>query len=142
MAKQKRLLSDSLVQRNAEEQILALLNLKLSLSLKAQRLNLDNCSFEPDGFSDNPPTICEISAHIGKLKPAQVSKIGKDILKMLLIEKMYDRPFKKIVVFADEEASRSYKSTKSWYAQLQHYFNISIETFSISPELKQLLLMT
>jgi hypothetical protein len=47
------------------------------------------------------------------MKVAQHNKIGKDILKMLLIEKMQNNTFRKIIAFADEEAASSFSGGES-----------------------------
>ena len=56
------------------------------------------------------------------MKVAQHNKIAKDILKMLVIEKMSDKSFKKIIAFADEEAVKSFSGGESWYSKLKDNF--------------------
>ena len=102
--------SDSTEQQQAHKEILALINEKYDLSLEDRKELIKNVLFQVDGCSVNPPILCEISTHIGILKPAQKDKIGKDILKMLLIEKMWNKKFRKIIVFADEEAAQPFIS--------------------------------
>lgn len=42
---------------------------------------------EPDLYSKENKTVCEIFAHIDSLKVGRQHKISQDILKMLLLEK-------------------------------------------------------
>ena len=74
------------------------------------------------------------------MKVAQLNKIGKDILKMLLIEKMQTKTFRKIMAFADEEAASSFLGGESWYSKIKDHFNIEIQVIQIPQELKQTLL--
>ncbi len=74
------------------------------------------------------------------MKVAQHNKIGKDILKMLLIEKMQNKTFSKIISFADEEAASSFSGGESWYSKLKDHFNIEILVIDIPLELKESLL--
>lgn len=154
--------SDSSEQRLAEIQVLASLNKELNLNLISAPVIVNNTLFQLDGYSEDPPVLCEIYSRIGKLKPAQKNKINKDILKMLLIEKMMlrtplkrgsqaqhdkDMPkqvrhvkLRKIIAFADEEAAKSFTSGESWYSKLKDYFGIEIIAVKISQSLREELL--
>ncbi|MFZ2323785.1 MAG: hypothetical protein WAV89_08820 [Ignavibacteriaceae bacterium] len=74
------------------------------------------------------------------MKVAQHNKIGKDIFKMLLIEKMHNKTFRKIIAFADEEAASTFSGGDSWYSKLKDNFNIEILVIDIPSELKESLL--
>lgn len=137
--------SDSTEQQSAEKKILTLLNKKHNLNLINNKIVIDNTSFQIDGYSENPPVLCEIYSRIGKLKPAQMNKISKDILKMLLIEKMMLRQakhskFRKIIAFADNETAGSFMDGDSWYSKLKENFDIEIVVVNISPSLRESLL--
>ena len=142
--------SDSIEQQKAEKKVLSLINKKYKLKLVSKKVVVDGTSFQLDGYSENPPVLCEIYSHIGKLKPAQKNKINKDILKMLLIEKMHEMPdqvrhdnngkFRKIIAFSDEEAAKSFVGGVSWYSKIKDYFGIEIIVVNLSRSLKELLL--
>jgi hypothetical protein len=109
--------SDSSEQQQAHKEILALLNEKYQLNLESSKVLINDTLFQVDGYSENPAILCEIYTRIGKMKVAQHNKIGKDILKMLLIEKMQNKTFRKIIAFADYEASSSFSGGESWYSK-------------------------
>lgn len=129
--------SDSSEQQLAHKEILSLLNAKYQLTLESKKVLINDTV---DGYSENPPILCEIYSRIGKMKVAQTNKIGKDILKMLLIEKMQNKTFRKIIAFADKEAAYCFSSGESWYSKLKDNFNIEILVIDISTELKESLL--
>ncbi|HMN24808.1 MAG TPA: hypothetical protein PKE38_09925 [Ignavibacteriaceae bacterium] len=133
--------SDSTEQHIAHKKILFLLNEKYQLKLESRKVLINDTLFQVDGYSENPPILCEIYSRIGKMKVAQHNKIGKDILKMLLIEKMHNKTFRKIIAFADEEAASTFSGGESWYAKLKDNFNIEIVVIDISLELKESLLI-
>ena len=132
--------SDSSEQQLAHKEILSLLNAKYNLNLESRKVLINDTLFQVDGYSENPPILCEIYSRIGKMKVAQLNKIGKDILKMLLIEKMQNKTFRKIMAFADDEAASCFLGGESWYSKLKDNFNIEIQVIQIPQELKQTLL--
>jgi len=85
--------SDSSEQQLAHKEILSLLNEKYQFNLESKKVLINDTLFQIDGYSENPPILCEIYSRIGRMKVAQHNKIGKDILKMLLIEKMQNKNF-------------------------------------------------
>jgi len=132
--------SDSTEQQLAHKEILSLLNEKYQLKLESKKVLINDTLFQVDGYSENPPILCEIYSRIGKMKVAQTNKIGKDILKMLLIEKMQNKTFRKIIAFADEETAKCFSGGESWYSKLKDLFNIEILVIDIPSELKESLL--
>lgn len=132
--------SDSTEQQLAHNEILKLINDNYKFNLVSQKVLLDNTLFQVDGYSDNPPILCEIYSRIGKMKVAQHNKISKDILKMLLIEKLSGKKFKKIIGFADEEAAQPFLDGESWYAKLKEQFDIEVLVIQIPEELKNSIL--
>ena len=128
--------SDSSEQRQAHKEILALVNDKFKLQLEDRKVLTDNILFQVDGYSEEPPILCEIYSRIGKMRVAQTNKVVKDVLKMLLIEKMQDKKFRKIIVFADEEAAQTFISGESWYSKIKDNFGIEILLADIPEELK------
>jgi hypothetical protein len=114
-------LGDSLIQRKSE--ILLLLGLAQKLGIEPAMLHKKKFLFksrrkeftiEVDGYCEKPPILCEAWAHIGTPKPAQKSKILKDALKLIFLEKKLRAKHQKILVFADEEARKSFISGSSW----------------------------
>lgn len=132
--------SDSTEQQLAHKEILSLLNAKYHLTLASRKVLINDTLFQVDGYSEDSPILCEIYSRIGKMKVAQHNKIGKDILKMLLIEKMQNKTFRKIIAFADEEAAKSFSGGESWYSKLKDNFNIEILVIDIPSQLKESLL--
>jgi hypothetical protein len=128
--------SDSTEQRLAHKEILSLINQSYKLNLVVNTLYLADISFQIDGYSEEPPILCEIYSRIGPMKVAQHNKIAKDILKMLLIEKMGGKQYRKIIAFADEEAAQPFIDSESWYSKLKDNFNIEILIVDIPSELK------
>ena len=61
---------------------------------------------QPDFYSESELVVGEIFAHIGKPKKAQDNKIANDILKMLLLEKITGKQFRKIIVVCDEDEQK------------------------------------
>ena len=106
---EKRYLSDSKVQREAEEIIFE--NLKSKLKCDDLQSNVriliskaNNIWICPDFYSEEKHIIGEIHTHLGKLKSAQLHKIEGDILKMLLFEKCHNgKRYRKMIVVCDIE---------------------------------------
>ena len=61
-----------------------MLNQTYNLKLKSSKLLFEDTLFQVDGYSSEPPILCEIYARVGEMKIAHHNKISKDILKMLL----------------------------------------------------------
>lgn len=128
--------SDSTEQVQAQKEILLLINQEYNLNLTSRKILIDDTLFQVDGYSEEPPILCEIYARIGKMKVAQHNKIAKDILKMLLIEKMNGKQSRKIIAFSDEEAVQPFLDSESWYSKLKDNFNIEIIIIQIPDELR------
>lgn len=98
--------SSSHVQMKAEEIIFHEVECMLGIELeKNKKIYLANNAFtyiQPDFYSEENSIIGEIFAHIGKPKKAQDNKIANDVLKMLLLEKITGRQFRKIIVVCDD----------------------------------------
>ena len=105
--------SSSMEQIHAEEKIFVLVEKELNIQLeKNPKLYLSNNEYtyiQPDFYSAEYCVIGEIFAHIGKPKKAQDNKIANDILKMLLLEKISGRYYRKIIVVCDEVEERKLK---------------------------------
>jgi hypothetical protein len=132
--------SDSSEQQLAHNEILSLINKKYNLSLVSKKLIVSEVLFQVDGYSEDPPIFCEIYSRIGSMKVAHYNKISKDILKMLLIEKLTGKQFRKIVAFADEETASPFMGGESWYAKLKEVFGIEVIIIQIPEELRNSIL--
>ena len=58
---------------------------------------------QPDFYSEEFSIVGEIFAHIGKPKKAQDNKISNDILKMLLLDKISGKQYRKIIAVCDKK---------------------------------------
>ncbi|MGF0018848.1 hypothetical protein [Sporofaciens sp. SGI.106] len=94
----------------------------------------DGVHIEPDMYSEKDKIICEIYAHIGKLKVGQQHKISQDILKMLLLEKSKGVQFRKIIVVADERVEK-YLKGESFIAESIRQFDVEIKRIPLAREI-------
>ena len=123
--------SDSTEQQSVEKIILEELNIKEGLNLKPTVLSLDDGhKVQLDGYDDQKNAICEIYAHIGKLKGSQPDKVASDILKMLLVEKELGREFDKYLCFVSEEAKSKFAG-KSWLALSAKKYDIKVKVVKL-----------
>jgi hypothetical protein len=92
------------------------LSRELGVPLKNETLKLrEGCSVQIDGYSMDPPVLCEAWGHMGRPKGSQPDKIMSDALKMLFCEKSLGRSFRKVLVFADKAAESLFVGN-SWQA--------------------------
>ena len=109
--------SSSLEQQEAGNQIFQMVEETLGVKLENnKKIFLADNAFtyiQPDFYSESELIVGEIFAHIGKPKKAQDNKIANDVLKMLLLEKITGKQFRKIIVVCDEEEQKKlYKEQK------------------------------
>ena len=83
--------------------------------------------------------IGEIFAHIGKPKKAQDNKIANDILKMLLLEKISGRKYRKIIAVCDEDEKKKLQGTSALSESIRQ-FGIEILYIPIDETLRNQLL--
>ncbi len=131
--------SDSSEQRKAEEIIVQRLSREIGIKLEPKILQLANdTNVQLDGYSKEEKILCEVYAHIGKLKGAQPDKVASDMLKMLLIEKTEGGIWQKYLCFASGEASSKFiDKSKSWLAYAVKEFNIKIFIFELDPDIRK-----
>lgn len=125
--------SDSTEQCSAERRILDELNRKLGLSLSSAPQKPKNeavAGIKLDGFDLERRVLCEVYAHIGKLKGAQPDKVAGDILKMLYAEKLLGGRWRKLFCFADKQAAQILTG-KSWLAAAARLFDIEVQVVSL-----------
>ena len=98
--------SSSIEQQLAEEQIFAgiekLFGVKFEKNPKLFLSNNQYTYIQPDFYHAEKSIVGEIFAHIGKPKKAQDNKIANDILKMLLLENISGKKYRKIIAICDE----------------------------------------
>jgi len=123
-------------QQEAEKELVEDIARKLKISLARQwRPLAELSSVTVDGYCDEPATMCEAWAHLGSPKGAQPSKVMMDALKMLFIEKRKGRKFKKILVFANEEARKPfYQDSDRWQAKCLQAFDIECKVGQLQPQ--------
>ena len=132
--------SSSHIQAKAEEvifsQIEKLFNIRFE---KNKKLYLADNAFtymQPDFYSEEQLIVGEIFAHIGKPKKAQDNKVANDILKMLLLEKITGKQYRKIVVVCDTTEKKKLEG-KSVLAESIRQFGIEILYIEIDTNMKQ-----
>ena len=121
--------SDSSEQRKAEVALIAGLSKELGVSLQKRELDLTTCAIQIDGYSEDPPIMCEAWAHRGKPKGGQPHKVLTDALKLLFADTVLGKIHRKILVFADEAARKPFVE-HGWQAQCLKHFGF--ETYVVS----------
>lgn len=131
--------SSSLEQAEAEIVIFEELEAALKISLKANpKIYLADNAFtyiQPDFYSEDAAIVGEIFAHIGKPKKAQDNKIANDILKMLLLEKVKNKTYRKIIVTCDEHEEKKLLGLSA-LAESIRQFGIEIIRIDIPEQIK------
>ena len=127
--------SDSSEQRKAEVALIAGLSKELGVSLQKRELDLTTCAIQIDGYSENPPIMCEAWAHRGKPKGGQPHKVLTDAFKLLFADTVLGKIHRKILVFADEAARKPFVEDR-WQAQCLKHFGF--ETYVVSLPKEQL----
>ena len=127
---EKRKKSDSKVQREIEEKVLIAIRTELNDdTLISDKVFWDDEKEKfvlPDFISDEGSIVGEIHAHIGRLKGAQPGKIAKDILKMLLVEKVRGCEYRKFIVVCDQEEFDQLNGD-SFLAEVIRRFKINVK---------------
>lgn len=135
--------SSSHVQVKAEDMMFSKVEKLLGIKLEKNKIIYlaDNAFtyMQPDFFSDIHLVIGEIFAHIGKPKKAQDNKIANDILKMLLLEKLTGKHYRKIIVVCDESELKKLKG-QSLLAESIRQFDIEIVYIEIEDDLRNQIL--
>ena len=131
--------SSSLEQQYAEHIIFQKVKELLGISLvENPKIFVGDSPFtyiEPDFYSENERIIGEIFAHVGKPKKAQDNKIANDILKMLLLEKVTGKKYRKTIVVCDEAQETKLKGFSA-LAESIRQFDIEVVRIDIPEDLK------
>lgn len=141
---EKRMLSDSSVQRTIEKEMFE--KLKEMLECEDLRngpmiaISAENGVYiEPDLFSEEKRIIGEIHAHRGKLKVAQQNKLKGDILKMLLFEhSRKEGPFRKIIAVCDRDELKQLQG-KSFLAESIRQFGVELIYIELTDQQDEML---
>lgn len=135
--------SSSIEQIRAEEQIFALVEQALQTKFeKNPKLFLSNNAYtyiQPDFYSHKDCIIGEIFAHVGKPKKAQDNKIANDILKMLLLEKVEGKKYRKIIVVCDDAELKKLKGLSALSESIRQ-FDIELLYVPIDHALREMLI--
>ena len=123
---------DSSEQLSAESEMLELLGRELGTKLSGKNLQVfEDAQVQIDGVSEDPPILCEAFAHQGSLKPGQRKKVITDAFKLLAVEKALGSKYRKIILFANDEASKPFMG-KSWYSRAFSELGIDVITVKLS----------
>jgi hypothetical protein len=127
---------DSAVQRAAESAILRIAERTLQTRLQPRRLVLaDGVRIEVDGVSDDPPILCEVWAHQGPAKAAQVHKVLHDALKLFVAGSAMQPSPRLVLISSDHAAAKRFQG-KSWYAYALATLNVELHVVAIPQELR------
>ena len=135
--------SSSEEQMIAEHYILEAIEKRLQIALEHNsKIYLADNPFtyiQPDFYSEEYCIVGEIFSHIGKPKKAQNNKIANDIMKMLLLEKITEKTYRKIIVVCDEIELEKLNG-KSVLAETIRQFGIEIIYIEIEDEMRNTIL--
>jgi len=129
--------SDSTEQLKAEAELIRKLNQRFNWNLSNHTVAPDGRSpLQLDGYSSTDRVICEAYAHIGKIIGAQYQKVLTDTLKLAYAEKLLCGKWRKVLLFADNEAARIFRSG-TWYADVIREYGVEIEIVPLDTESRQ-----
>lgn len=132
--------SNSFEQQMAEQIIFEKVQNWLNKNLKENaKVLVGKTYMQPDFYSKEDGIIGEIFAHIGKPKKGQDNKVANDILKMLLLEKLEKRTYRKIIVVCDEQEMKKITGT-SVLAECIRQFDIEVKMINIETDLRTMLI--
>lgn len=132
-------IEQQIAERKIFKRVLSWLSVPLSENPKIFLADNAFTYMQPDFYSEEDMIIGEITAHIGKPRKAQYNKLSNDIMKMLLLEKVQNKVYRKIIVVCDTEIELSL-SGKSILAESIRQFGIEIKRFEIDDEQREILL--
>lgn len=131
--------SSSHEQMQAEEIICriveSILDTKLERNKKIFLSDNPYTFIQPDFYSEKYNVIGEIFAHIGKPKKSQNNKISNDVLKMLLLEKIQKKTYRKIIVVCDTEEEKTLTG-QSVLAESIRQFDVEIMRVELDSEMR------
>lgn len=129
--------SSSHVQMQAEnvifQKVQELLNIKFERNKKLYLADNAFTYIQPDFYSEEHCVVGEIFAHIGKPKKAQDNKIANDVLKMLLLERVTGKQYRKILVVCDVAEKKKLQG-QSVLAESIRQFNVEVMHIEIDED--------
>ncbi|MTD44897.1 hypothetical protein GKE82_11485 [Conexibacter sp. W3-3-2] len=127
--------SDSAVQRHAEEIIRGLLAERLGVALAPRTITLEaGAPVQVDAASSDGAVLAEIFARQGALKGGQQKKVAIDTLKLITIHR--EQPAEKLVLcFADHEAA-AYATGGGWVAQALRTWGVKVEIIDLPEDIR------
>jgi hypothetical protein len=127
--------SDSAVQRRAEEVIRGLLARRLGVPLAPRTIKLAaGAPVQVDAASNDGKVLAEIFARQGPLKGGQQKKVAIDTLKLITVHR--EQPAERLVIcFADREAS-AYATGGGWVAQALRTWGVQVEVVDLPTDLR------
>ena len=132
--------SNSIEQQMAKQIIFKKVQYWLNKDVKENaKILVGKTYMQPDFYSKEEGIIGEIFAHIGNPKKGQDNKIANDILKMLLLEKLEKRTYRKIIVVCDEQEMKKITGT-SVLAECIRQFDIEVKMIDIETDLRTMLI--
>jgi hypothetical protein len=127
---------DSSEQRLAERILVAAFGVQVGVVLVPLRIVPPDGSyaFEVDGASD--AVLCEVYAHLGRMKPAQEHKVMHDAAKLRYAERLLGSPRRKVLVFADATAAGPFLD-KRWKGQALAADGIEIVVLALPADIRE-----
>jgi hypothetical protein len=127
-------------QLDAEAEIIQKVSVQVGSDLRKKSLPVGSKQpIQIDGFSQNPPILCESYARIGELKPAQAQKVSADILKMLFAQEILGGDWRKILAFADQITAKPFLSD-TWHRKVAEHFGIEVIVVQLDPATRKQIL--
>lgn len=122
--------SSSIEQMQAEdivfEHVQSMIQEKLERNKKIYLKDNAFTYIQPDFYSKEADIVGEIFVHIGKPKKAQDNKIANDILKMLLLDKIHGKTYRKMLIVCDKEEEKKLKGLSA-LAESIRQFNVEVK---------------
>lgn len=129
---------DSAEQREAERWLVQALEEKLQVRLTPNcELTLNGgARVKLDAYCDSPRIFCEVWAHHGRLRGSQPDKVMTDALKLVYVSQCLGGG-RKMLVFADSEAAKSFTNGKGWMAACLKANQVEVTVLPLDATLQQ-----
>lgn len=133
--------SDSSVQRGAEQRILELAGQVLGFDLKhrpwvdAKTALPGGARVDVDGYCPDPIVYAEVFARQGTLKGGQVHKVAQDVLKLVTIRRCIAPTAQLYLVFADQAAAATVLG-RGWLAEATRQWDVETLVVDLDPALR------
>jgi hypothetical protein len=109
---------------------------KLGVELAPRRLVLPNGSrMEIDGATEDWTILAEAWAHQGAPRGAQVHKVARDALKLVVASRVLEGP-RLILLFSDEAAAAPFRGA-SWIATALREFAIEVQVVPLPVDIRE-----